>query len=261
MPVRKACWLEAGHQAGGGFWFHVSWAAGIPTDHVFNILDRRTRVPTTAPIVAHTTARTPVLLKPLGCSTNYPCQNGGTCEQGICVCKNGFIGRYCEDIRVLLNCEENQMTVLVMKDVFVFYGTPTSVLHLNHANCKLAEVTLGGHIYMFAKLTHVNRTDCGTQVQVNGSHLIYSNQIQADLPLPTGMVVRSSNVSINFSCIFEYEKIASLPYSISAQQMEARCCTEQKIGHASKVTEALTNCLFQLCLLWPVLLAFSSLLQ
>ncbi|XP_069072505.1 zona pellucida sperm-binding protein 1-like [Pleurodeles waltl] len=192
---------------------------GIPTDHVFNILDMRTRVQTTAPILAHTTAWTPLLLKPLGCSANYPCQNGGTCEQGICVCKNGFIGSYCEDIRVLLNCEENQMTVLVIKDVFDFYGTPTSVLHLNHANCKLAEVTLGGHIYMSAKLTHVNRTDCGTQVQVNGSHLIYSNQIQADLPLPTGMVVRSSNVSINFSCIFEYEKIASLPYSISAQQM------------------------------------------
>ncbi|XP_078525767.1 uromodulin-like [Lissotriton helveticus] len=206
---------------------------GITTDHVLALFDNetlahtlaptpaRTTAQTPAPTTTWTTAQTPALPTPLRCSTNYPCQHGGTCKQGNCTCKNGFIGSYCEDIRVQLSCDENQMTVSVRKDVFDFYGTPTSVLHLNRANCKLQEVTLGGHIYMSAKLTHVNRTDCGTQIQVNGSHLIYSNQIQADLPPTTGMVVRSSNVSINFSCIFEYEKIASLPYSISAQQMKA----------------------------------------
>ncbi|XP_069500806.1 pancreatic secretory granule membrane major glycoprotein GP2-like [Ambystoma mexicanum] len=196
----------------------MGWASdvlptGIPPEHD-HVHEYSTIPPRTGGQLAPTPTRP-------GCGPLHHCQNGGVCEQGNCTCKSGFRGSRCQDMKMLLSCDENQMTVSVIKDVFGFYGTPTSALHLNSADCKLSEVTVHGEIYVSAKLTYVNRTVCGTQIQVNGSHLIYSNQIQATLPAPTSIVVRTSNVSINFSCIYVYEKMAALPYSISAQQMRA----------------------------------------
>ncbi|XP_056381325.1 pancreatic secretory granule membrane major glycoprotein GP2-like [Hyla sarda] len=153
------------------------------------------------------------------CPTNV-CENGGRCTmfngQLHCVCKPGFMGDRCQDLQLQLSCDPDRMTFHVLKSALHELNVNLSALHLSNLECKLLDTS---ELYAYATLTHENHTLCGTKVQVNGSHLIYTNELSTSIAkesqvVPSAMISRSLGIQIGFSCIYRYDKVVSLPFPL-----------------------------------------------
>ncbi|XP_075432641.1 pancreatic secretory granule membrane major glycoprotein GP2-like [Ascaphus truei] len=138
-------------------------------------------------------------------------------RKATCRCRPGFTGRYCEDVKLDLTCDD-QMRLQILKSVFDDLGVNSSLLHMSNPNCKVQETS---ELHVSITLTYENHTYCGTQVQVNGSHLVYSNELttgtsveKEDMIPGGGLISRSSNISIRFFCVYRYDRIVSLPYPL-----------------------------------------------
>ncbi|XP_069822537.1 pancreatic secretory granule membrane major glycoprotein GP2-like isoform X2 [Dendropsophus ebraccatus] len=153
------------------------------------------------------------------CPTNI-CENQGTCNmlngQPHCLCKPGFMGNMCQDLQLQLSCDPDKMTFHVLKSALHHLNVNMSFLHLSNAACKLLDMS---ELYASVTLTHENHTLCGTKVQVNGSHLIYTNELSTSTAMeraevPSPMISRSPGIQIGFSCIYRYDQVVSLPFPL-----------------------------------------------
>ncbi|KAM4614107.1 uromodulin-like [Discoglossus pictus] len=158
-----------------------------------------------------------------GCSTTS-CDNGGVCRlvkgRHVCQCRPGFTGRYCEEVQLDLSCEYDRMRLTIMKSVLTELGVNTSLLHMMSPDCKLEDTEKDE---LSAVLTRDNHTSCGTTVQVNDTHLTYSNELSTGGALEQqleaqggGLISRSSSIKIKFSCVYRYDRVVSLPYPLMA---------------------------------------------
>ncbi|KAG9474737.1 hypothetical protein GDO78_003281 [Eleutherodactylus coqui] len=154
---------------------------------------------------------------PGACSTNV-CENGGRCHllngQPHCLCNAGFVGDVCQDLHLQLSCDPDRMTFQVLKSALRELNMDSSALHTSNPACKLLNTS---ELYVSITLTPENHTLCGTVVQVNGSHLIYTNEVSTAVDraeVSGSMISRSSDIHIGFSCIYFYDRVISLPFPL-----------------------------------------------
>ncbi|CAI9616559.1 unnamed protein product, partial [Staurois parvus] len=149
----------------------------------------------------------------------YMCENGGTCVevegQYRCLCAPGFIGHKCQVVLCELVCDNHWMRLQVPKDVLTDLSVNVSNLHTSNEKCTAEESLL----YVSITLTHQNHTQCGTEVKVNGTHLIYSNELKTGFTTQQPEILgnsisRSADVQISFFCVYHYDRIVSLPYPL-----------------------------------------------
>ncbi|KAM3920338.1 pancreatic secretory granule membrane major glycoprotein GP2-like [Leptodactylus fuscus] len=154
-----------------------------------------------------------------GCPANA-CENGGRCEilsgKLQCLCKPGFIGDMCQDLQLQLSCDHDRMTFQVLKSALHELNVNLSILHLFNPACKQLDIS---ELHVSVTLTHENHTLCGTVVQVNGSHLIYTNELSTSTAgereeVPSSMISRSSDIRIGFACVYHYDRVVSLPFPL-----------------------------------------------
>ncbi|XP_060109739.1 pancreatic secretory granule membrane major glycoprotein GP2-like [Heteronotia binoei] len=157
--------------------------------------------------------------KPLGPCSSSPCWNQGVCSvvegNPNCTCKPGFMGPFCKEMVVDLQCEEEFMRMMVRKEVFKMFNIPMALVHLKNSNCKVSEQDEGGAAFFGAKLTKENHTECGSLIQVNGSHVSYANEIQTDRE-DDGVITRTVVLNVRFSCIYAYTRVVGLQNPLRA---------------------------------------------
>ncbi|KAM4722983.1 pancreatic secretory granule membrane major glycoprotein GP2-like [Rhinophrynus dorsalis] len=154
-----------------------------------------------------------------GCSS-IECKNEGVCHmvrgKATCTCKPGFSGLYCQDASVKLDCDDDHMSIQVLRSVTDDLDINPSSLHMSSPQCKMQVIT---DQFVSIILTPENHTFCGTHVQVNGSHLIYSNELTTQMSLKNrsaseGLISRSPDFRIRFICVYPYDRIVSLPFPL-----------------------------------------------
>jgi len=52
--------------------------------------------------------------------------------------------------------------------------------------------------------------------QQNGSHVSYYNVIESEREARGGVISRSFQLEVNFSCIYAYEQVVKLPFALTA---------------------------------------------
>ncbi|XP_054856221.1 uromodulin-like [Eublepharis macularius] len=148
-----------------------------------------------------------------------PCWYQGVCSvvegSPSCACKPGFTGAFCKEMVVDLQCKEEFMRMMVRKEVFEMVKIPLALVHLKNSNCKVSELEEGGAVFFGAKLTKENHTACGSQIQVNGSHVSYVNEIQTDRE-EDGVITRTVVLNVRFSCNYAYTRVVGLLHPLRA---------------------------------------------
>ncbi|KAM6380947.1 uromodulin-like [Pluvialis apricaria] len=148
------------------------------------------------------------------------CQHQGDChvmEDGpVCSCKPGFTGAFCQDVVLKLACEEEHMKMMVRKEVFELLKIPQELVHLKNQACRVSEREEEGELFFVATLTGENHTACGSIIQQNGSHVSYSNVIESEREARWGVISRSFQLEVHFSCIYAYEQVVKLPFALTA---------------------------------------------
>ncbi|NWW48910.1 UROM protein, partial [Pedionomus torquatus] len=156
---------------------------------------------------------------PDACLPN-PCQHQGNCrvmeDRPVCSCKPGFKGTFCQDVVLKLACEEEHMKMMVRKEVFELLKIPMELIHLKNQECKVSEMEEEEEIFFAAILTSENHTACGTMIQKNSSHVSYSNIIESEQEARGGVISRSFQLEVHFSCIYAYEQVVKLPFTLTA---------------------------------------------
>ncbi|XP_071973024.1 pancreatic secretory granule membrane major glycoprotein GP2-like [Engystomops pustulosus] len=169
--------------------------------------------------VVQTTAPAAAVFLGDTCPNNL-CQNGGTClmlnGNPQCQCNPGFVGDQCQDRQLQLSCDSDRMTFQVLKSTLQEVNVSISLLHMSNPACKLQETS---ELYASVTLTHENHTLCGTKIQVNGSHLIYTNELSTNTvnqraEVPSSIISRTSSIRIGFSCVYRYDRVVSLPFPL-----------------------------------------------
>ncbi|KFQ28424.1 Pancreatic secretory granule membrane major glycoprotein GP2, partial [Merops nubicus] len=149
-----------------------------------------------------------------------PCQHKGSCQvvedRPVCSCKPGFTGAFCEDLVLKLSCEEEHMKMMVRKEVFELLKIPRELVHLKSQACKVSEREEEGKLFFAATLTGENHTACGSIIQQNSSHVLYSNVIESEQEAHRGVISRSFQLEVHFSCIYAYEQVVKLPFALTA---------------------------------------------
>ncbi|KFW12389.1 Pancreatic secretory granule membrane major glycoprotein GP2, partial [Fulmarus glacialis] len=149
-----------------------------------------------------------------------PCQHQGDCQvmedRPVCSCKPGFTGAFCQDVVLKLACEEEHMKMMVRKEVFELLKIPRELVHLKNQACKVSEREEGGELFFAATLTGENHTACGSIIQQNSSHVLYSNVIESEREARRGVISRSFQLEVHFSCIYAYEQVVKLPFALTA---------------------------------------------
>ncbi|NXL66438.1 UROM protein, partial [Chordeiles acutipennis] len=149
-----------------------------------------------------------------------PCQHQGYCQpmvdRPVCSCQPGFSGAFCQDVVLKLACEEEHMKMMVRKEVFELLKIPQSLVHLKNQACKVSEREEEGELFFAAILTGENHTACGSIIQQNGSHVSYSNVIESEREARGGVISRSLQLEVHFSCIYAYEQVVKLPFTLTA---------------------------------------------
>uniref|UniRef100_F7AWM9 Zona pellucida protein D n=1 Tax=Xenopus tropicalis TaxID=8364 RepID=F7AWM9_XENTR len=116
-----------------------------------------------------------------------------------------------------LKCDNDQMTITLLRRALDGLDVNASQLHMSNPMCNVQN---SSGLYLSIVLTNENHTFCGTTVQVNGSHLIYSNELTSGTSLvnhpvgPGSLITRSSDIRIRFSCVYKYDGVVSLPYPL-----------------------------------------------
>ncbi|XP_071613411.1 pancreatic secretory granule membrane major glycoprotein GP2-like [Heliangelus exortis] len=156
---------------------------------------------------------------PDACLPN-PCQHQGHCqveEDGpVCSCKPGFTGVFCQDVIMKLACEEEYMKMMVRKEVFELLKIPRELVHLKNQACKVSEREEEGKLFFAATLTGENHTTCGSIIQQNSSHISYHNVIESKPEARGGVISRSFQLEVHFSCLYAYEQVVKLPFALTA---------------------------------------------
>ncbi|NXJ82647.1 GP2 protein, partial [Trogon melanurus] len=149
-----------------------------------------------------------------------PCQHQGDCQvmrgRPVCSCKPGFTGAFCQDVVMKLACEEEHMKMMVRKEVFELLKIPREVVHLKNQACKVSEREEEGKVFFAAILTGENHTVCGSIIQQNSSHVSYSNIMKSEQDVHQGLISRSFQLEVHFSCIYAYEQVVKLPFALTA---------------------------------------------
>ncbi|NWU69947.1 GP2 protein, partial [Pterocles burchelli] len=149
-----------------------------------------------------------------------PCQHQGECQvmedRPICRCKPGFTGAFCQDVVLKLACEEEHMKMMVRKEVFELLKIPRELVRLRNRACKVSEREEEGELFFAAILTGENHTACGSVIQRNSSHVSYSNVIESEQEAGRGVISRSVQLEVHFSCIYAYEQVVKLPFALTA---------------------------------------------
>ncbi|NWR57705.1 GP2 protein, partial [Bucorvus abyssinicus] len=149
-----------------------------------------------------------------------PCQHHGDCQEmgdrPVCSCKPGFTGTFCQDVALKLACEEEHMKMMVRKEVFELLKIPQELVHLKNQACKVSEREEEGELFFAATLTGENHTACGSVIQQNGSHVSYSNVMESEREVRGGVISRSSQLEVHFSCIYAYKQVVKLPFALTA---------------------------------------------
>ncbi|NXS95579.1 UROM protein, partial [Jacana jacana] len=156
---------------------------------------------------------------PDACLPN-PCQHQGNCQmmedRPVCRCKPGFTGTFCQDVVMKLACEEEHMKMMVRKEVFELLKIPQELIHLRNQECKVSVREEEDELYFAATLTGENHTACGTVIQKNSSHVSYSNVIESEQEAHRGVISRSFQLEVHFSCIYAYKQVVKLPFALTA---------------------------------------------
>ncbi|KFP37822.1 Uromodulin, partial [Chlamydotis macqueenii] len=164
--------------------------------------------------VAHRLKRSPDACLP------NPCQYQGDCQvtedRAVCSCKPGFTGAFCQDVVLKLACEEEHMKMMVRKEVFELLKIPQELVHLKNQPCKVSEREEEGELFFAATLTGENHTACGSIIQQNSSHVSYSNVIESEQEARRGVISRSFQLKVHFSCVYAYEQVVKLPFALTA---------------------------------------------
>ncbi|NXE84036.1 GP2 protein, partial [Cochlearius cochlearius] len=162
----------------------------------------------------------PRLRRSPGACLPNPCQHQGRCqgaEDGaVCSCKPGFTGAFCQDVVLKLACEEEHMKMMVRKEVFELLKIPRELVHLKNQACKVSEREEEGELFFGATLTGENHTACGSIIQQNSSHVSYSNAIESEREARGGVISRSFQLEVHFSCVYAYEQVVKLPFALTA---------------------------------------------
>ncbi|NXQ53477.1 UROM protein, partial [Anthoscopus minutus] len=149
-----------------------------------------------------------------------PCQHQGQCQvtvdRPVCSCKPGFTGEFCQDVVLKLACEEEHMKMMVRKEVFELLKIPLELVHLKNQACKVSEKEEEGELFFAATLTGENHTACGSVIQQNSSHVSYANVIESEQEAHRAMISRSFQLEVHFSCIYAYEQVVRLPFTLTA---------------------------------------------
>ncbi|KFQ63241.1 Pancreatic secretory granule membrane major glycoprotein GP2, partial [Pelecanus crispus] len=160
------------------------------------------------------------LKRSLGACLPSPCQHQGDCQvmedRPVCSCKPGFTGAFCQDVVLKLACEEEHMKIMVRKEVFELLKIPRELVHLKNQACKVSERKEEGKLFFAATLTGENHTACGSVIQQNSSHVLYSNVIESEREARRGVISRSFQLEVHFSCIYAYEQVVKLPFALTA---------------------------------------------
>uniref|UniRef100_G1MWM0 ZP domain-containing protein n=1 Tax=Meleagris gallopavo TaxID=9103 RepID=G1MWM0_MELGA len=147
-----------------------------------------------------------------------PCQHHGGCQviedRPICSCKPGFTGVFCQDVVLKLACEEEHMKMMVRKEVFELLKIPRELVHLKNQACKVSEREEEGELFFAATLTGENHTACGSIIQQNSSHVSYSNIIETAREAHRGVISRSFQLEVHFSCVYAYEQVVKVPFAL-----------------------------------------------
>ncbi|NWW85084.1 GP2 protein, partial [Rhynochetos jubatus] len=148
------------------------------------------------------------------------CQHQGDCQvmedRPVCSCKPGFTGAFCQDVVLKLACEEEHMKMMVRKEVFELLKIPRELVHLKNQACKVSEREEEGELFLAATLTGENHTACGSIIQQNSSHVSYFNVIESEREARGGVISRSFQLEVHFSCIYAYEQVVKVPFALTA---------------------------------------------
>ncbi|XP_075367145.1 uromodulin-like [Mycteria americana] len=127
--------------------------------------------------------------------------------------KKGPVPRH---VVLKLACEEEHMKMMVRKEVFELLKIPRELVHLKNKACKVSEREEEGEMFFAATLTGENHTACGSVIQQNSSHVSYFNIIESEQEAHRGVISRSFQLEVHFSCIYAYEQMVKLPFALTA---------------------------------------------
>ncbi|KAF7691413.1 hypothetical protein HF521_011710 [Silurus meridionalis] len=84
-------------------------------------------------------------------------------------------------------------------------GFPDNELHLNDPSCR-GTVQNDRLVFHFDNDNHL----CGTHLTANGTHIIYENQIQAEVDTVGDVINRIKTLELSFSCVYKISETSSM---------------------------------------------------
>ncbi|XP_041483851.1 ZP domain-containing protein-like [Lytechinus variegatus] len=127
-----------------------------------------------------------------------PCNNEGTCEEGSCICPDGFGGPTCEEEYTSVTCESDSMTVVLNKDLFD--GIALADVNFHDHSCESEPDVDDDHVTL-----STGYDKCGTTKEEDDTTITFSNTITYYLPeaIPNSEITREYQKQLEVSCCLD----------------------------------------------------------
>nr|XP_015224274.1 PREDICTED: alpha-tectorin-like [Lepisosteus oculatus] len=122
---------------------------------------------------------------------------------------NGTLGGLCGNDNGYETCFSSSGTMSLSRCLLFEEGFPPHILHLNDPNCT-GTVVDGRVEFLFDN----DNQSCGTSLMTNGTHFIYKNSIQGAIDSSGGVISRTKQIDLKFSCEYLLSETMSLRFGI-----------------------------------------------
>ncbi|XP_034058938.1 alpha-tectorin-like [Gymnodraco acuticeps] len=155
-----------------------------------------------------------------GCSPpplcQQPCSDHEFCGEELgstrCFCRALFASKYnaTKSLGDPTVCRQDSASAVLAGCLLDDKGIDFSTLHLKDPSCK-GHIDPQSHLVTFS---FNSSTPCGTEVMRNNSQIVYENSIMSSNSSSGGVITRSDQIQIDFSCKYTQPEVRSVFFRI-----------------------------------------------
>ncbi|KAM7414117.1 hypothetical protein PAMA_019097 [Pampus argenteus] len=152
------------------------------------------------------------------CSVEH-CTDGTRCvmskNQRSCKCARGYYADRCDkNAHITVMCGKDYIAIRALEDFFKYHNVPLESLHLSNKSCRAQREVIDSVPYYISSISKDKYVTCGGKpLEKNFTHISYSLSLLSD-PQVIGNIIRDPVIKMNYTCVYPYIRLVSLPIEV-----------------------------------------------